>query len=457
MEKKKFNITKEKGFQIINTLLIVGILSFYMSRLLYFKKKVYNIYSNSSYSFLSKVLVDRIDYSSADRLIENEDGTYTFVGNVNNNYISISGNLYRIISIDSNKNIKIIAEKSITIMPLYEKDIFYNTSISHWLNQSEQEHTGLYERIVKNESYLVENSNCVCQIDNLEEHICTQDLDLNKFGLLSLKEYQAAGGQNSYLNNGERFWLCNRNSENKYYLVNNEGAIGLAFSQSLIIGVRPVLTLCSTTIARSGDGTKENPFTLLQTEIKKVLDAPVGAYIQYADMKWQVESIDENRNVILIMDGIIQQDDDNSPIKFGAYNYITLDSGVGYYLNNEFLEKLEKYEDYLVLKKWTYGTFPYIGEYDYRNSCYGNEIECYVSIPNISFKHLKGNENIYIANNGTQSDELICVIDENLIKFIDINETANVKPVICLNGQILITSGAGTEDDPFVLEVIDND
>ena len=36
----------------------------------------------------------------------------------------------------------------------------------------------------------VENSSCVCQIDNLEEHICTQDLDLNKFGLLSLKEYQ---------------------------------------------------------------------------------------------------------------------------------------------------------------------------------------------------------------------------------------------------------------------------
>ena len=100
-----------------------------MSRLLYINKKVYNIYSNSSYSFLSKVLVDRIDYSSADRLIENEDGTYTFVGNVNNNYISISGNLYRIISIDSNKNIKIIAEKSITIMPLYEK-IFSLTPLS---------------------------------------------------------------------------------------------------------------------------------------------------------------------------------------------------------------------------------------------------------------------------------------------------------------------------------------
>ena len=33
-------------------------------------------------------------------------------------------------------------------MPLYE-DIFYNTSISHWLNQSEQEHTGLYERLLK--------------------------------------------------------------------------------------------------------------------------------------------------------------------------------------------------------------------------------------------------------------------------------------------------------------------
>jgi hypothetical protein len=29
--------------------------------------------------------------------------------------------------------------------------------------------------------------------------------------------------------------------------------------------------------------------------------------------------------------------------------------------------------------------------------------------------------------------------------------------VICLNGQVMITSGIGTEDNPFVLEVISNE
>ncbi len=457
MEKNRFKITKETAFQIINTILVVGILTFYISRLISYRNKYITIYKNASYSFLSTVLIDRIDYASNDRLMENEDGTYTYVGNVQNNYIYISGNLYRIMSIDNNKNIKVIAEESITVMPLFENDVFYNTSISHWLNRSEQENTGIYEKIIRNSSFLVENSSCVCQLDNFENHICNQTLDSNKVGLLSLKEYMAAGGQNSYLNNGEYFWLANRNSEDKYYLVNEEGAIGLSFSNSLTIGVRPVLTLSSSTIARSGDGTKESPFVVLEIDVEKALDAAIGSYIQYSGMKWQVESIDENRNVVMIMAGVIQKDGEDYGMKFGSRNYFTLKSGLGYYLNNEFIKELENYQQYLVSKKWTYGTFLYINEYDYRGSCYAHEVECYVSIPNISYKHLKGNENIYIANNGTQSNNLICVINENLIKYVNINEKANVKPVICLNGQILITSGTGTEEDPFVLEVVDND
>ncbi|MGI6510331.1 MAG: hypothetical protein ACOX1L_07170 [Erysipelotrichaceae bacterium] len=457
MAKKRVKITKEKGFQIVNTILIVGILAFYMGRLIYFKHKVYTIYNNASYSFLSTVLVDRIDYTSTDRLMENEDGTYTYVGNVSNNYISVSGNLYRIMSIDVNKNIKIIAEEAITVMPLFEKDVFYNTSVSYWLNQSEMENTGIYEKIIKNASFLVENASCVCQFDSFDDHICNENPDPNKFGLLSLKEYMAAGGQKSYLNNGESFWLANRNSENKYYLINEEGAVGISYSDSLTIGVRPVLTLSSSTIARTGDGTKESPFILLETELEKALDAPVGSYIQYSDMKWQVESIDENRNVILILSGVIQKDGEDYAVSFGSKNYLNLNSGLGQYLNSEFIEELESYQKYLVLKTWSYGTFPYIGEYDYRESCYDNVVECYVSIPNISYKHLKGNENIYISNNGTQSDELVCVINENLIKYVNVKETANIKPVICLNGQIMITSGTGTEADPFVLEVISNE
>jgi len=457
MAKKRFKMTKEKRFQIINTIIILGIITFYFGRLIYFKKKLFIIYHNVNYSYLSTVLVDRIDYSSKDRLMENEDGTYTYVGNVNNNYISVSGNLYRIMSIDANNNIKIIAQEAITVMPLFEKDVFNNTSISHWLNKLELENTGIYEKTIKNSSFLVKNSSCICQLESFENHICNEALDLNKFGLLSLKEYLAAGGQNSYLNNGTSFWLGNRNGEGKYYLINEEGAIGISYSDSLTIGVRPVFTLSGSTTAVSGDGTKENPFILLNSEIEKALDAPIGSYIQYADIKWRVESIDENRNVILIMSGVIQKDGQDYAIKFGSHNYLNLKSGLGHYLNNEFINELTNYEDYLVIKKWKYGTFPYIGEYDYRASCYDNEIECYVAIPNISFKHLTGNENIYLANNGTQSDNLVCIINENLIKYINTNETANVKAVICLNGQVMITSGIGTEDNPFVLEVISNE
>ncbi|MGI6607456.1 MAG: hypothetical protein ACOX1F_00550 [Erysipelotrichaceae bacterium] len=457
MAKKKTKITKEKCFQIVNTILIAGIITFYVGRLIYFKNKVYKIYNSANYAFLSTVLIDRIDYSSADRLAENEDGTYTYVGNVENNYISVSGNLYRIMSIDKDKNIKIIAQQSITVMPLFEKEAFYDSSISHWLNHSEQENTGIYERMVKNSNFLVNNANCVCQLDSFENHTCTQELDSNRFSLLALKDYLAAGGQNSYLNNGESFWTGNRSSENKYYFINEEGAVGLSYSDSLVVGVRPVLILSSSTTAKQGDGTRNNPFVLFDSEIEKVLDAPVGSYIEYSNMQWRVESIDENWNVVLILADVIQKDGEAYAVSYGVNNEFNLQKGIGYYLNNEFIKELENYEKYLVEKIWKYGTFPYIGEYGYRESCYEKEVECFVAIPNISYKHLKGSENIFISNNGTQSKKLVCVINENLIKYVNIKESANVKPVICLNGQILITSGAGTEESPFVLEVISND
>ncbi len=457
MAKKKFNMSKEKVFQIINTVIVVGIITFYLGRLIYYKKKFDTIYQSASYSYLATVLVDRIDYTASDRLIENEDGTYTYVGNVNNNYISLSGNLYRIMSIDENKNIKIIAENAITVLPLFEKEVFYNTSVSAWLNRTEEENTGIYEKIIRNSSLLAGNNSCVCSLDDFEKHTCNESLDSNRFSLLSLKEYLVAGGQNSYLNNGESFWTGNRNSEGKYYFVNEEGALGVSYSESLVFGVRPVLTLDGSTIARSGDGTLEKPFELYGIVVEKALDAPIGSYIMYGDLKWRVESIDENRNVILIMDKVIQEDGQDYALKFGNYNDFDPKSGLGYYLNNQFIEQLDNYQEYLVLKNWTYGTFPYLGEYDYKVSCFEEEVQCYVFIPNISYKHLTGNENFYISNNGLQLEKLVCVINENLIKYVNIKEKANVKPVICLSGQILITSGSGAEDDPFILEVISND
>ena len=72
--RKKFNINKEKLFQIINTVIIVGILSFYITRLFLYKYKLDVVYNDSSYTTLSQVVIARNDMMSEDRLYENTDG-----------------------------------------------------------------------------------------------------------------------------------------------------------------------------------------------------------------------------------------------------------------------------------------------------------------------------------------------------------------------------------------------
>lgn len=454
--RKKFNINKEKLFQIINTVIIVGILSFYITRLFLYKYKLDVVYNDSSYTTLSQVVIARNDMMSEDRLYENTDGSYTYKGKINNNYCLFDNILYRIISIDKDGNIRLVSENNITNLTMSENNTFENSSMYRWLNKTEEdEHSGIFYNIITNKSYLNKSKANYKIIDDIKDYqsVTQSEADVT---ILSVEDYINAGSKDSFLANGQSFWLSNCTSEYQYYYVDKNGAIGSSYSSSMFIGVRPVITLASSTVALSGQGTADDPYVLTQHHSENISQCKVGDYISYSNLTWKIESFDEDNNAHLILDGLIQQDNETYKRYFGSVNYLRNNGGIGKYLNEDFLNTLSNYENYLIYKSWNFGTFRQIDNFDYSYS-YNSTYDGYVSIPTIGNLFLNEYLDYFLGNNSIQSNDLIFIASEDILYANLISDEAAIRPMICMNKSIKIMSGSGTSNDPYQLEVINNE
>ena len=107
-------------------------------------------------------------------------------------------------------------------------------------------------------------------------------------------------------------------------------------------------------------------------------------------------------------------------------------------------------ETTLVKHNWHYGT---LNEetFDYHDNL-TSTYEAYVGIPTLATLYLNGCENCFISGQVTDSSNLIYIIDEEDYLFGSYLSTYNlVRPMICINGQLALAKGAGTESMPFEL------
>ena len=453
--KQKKDINKEKIFQIVNSILIVAILGFYLTRLFMYKYKLAVVHSDSTYSTLSQVVIDRNDVLSEDRLYENEDGSYTYKGMITDNYCLFDNVLYRILSIDADGNIKLVSEDCLTNFTMSESSSFETTSLYRWLNPTEDKYSGKYYNSLTNTVYLTKTSVNYKIVDDITDYQTDsyQSVDVS---ILSLEDYINAGSSESFLANGQSFWLSNCDSNYQYYYVDKQGAIGTSYSANMFVGVRVVITLRSNLTALSGQGTSDDPYIITESHCENISQAKIGDYISYSDQTWRVESFDEDGNANLILEGLIQENGETYTRYFGSVNYLRSNGGIGQYLNEDFLATLNNYESYLVYKTWNFGTFTQIDNYDYIYS-YNPSFEAYVSIPTIGCFYLNEYTDYFLGNNSFQSDDLIFTAKEDILYADLISQEAGLRPMICINKTIKIISGTGTESDPYQLEVISNE
>ena len=273
-------------------------------------------------------------------------------GKPNNNYIWYSGFLWRIMGINADGTVRLITDENVTAIPWGAEDTAQNWDDSYakdWLNNY------FYSRlkgnnIIKEETWCSETttSSSSARI-NCENNLSKQPAYI---GLITLDEYNLAGGLSSYLNIGQWQWTMTPYSSSRTWYVSNYGRANNNVVPDAI-GFRAVINVNSDVTITSGNGTLEStwssqvgPYILNEDKSVEVTGklnekSTSGEYVMFAGKKYRVVDKDSNGNTKLILDGYYEEPEGSTYfMSYGSNNTFSTTTGIGQKLNGDVLNWL---------------------------------------------------------------------------------------------------------------------
>lgn len=435
----------------LNIIVLLIIVGFYSLRLVKYYKLEHTSKGNKDTVLVDALIKKQSFLDDTKGLVyDKENNFYRYKGDVDDNYVSYSGILFRVISIDENKNIKMISDDVLTLMYSGLEKGYNSSFINKWLNISESDNSGIFESILYNSEKLITKTNlCLDNVDDLEKITCNDIDNNNNVTLLSLYDYKECGGSSSFLNNGTSFNLSTLNSENNNYYVNSNGEIGLNQTTTKVNGVRAVITINGKTINISGKGTKENPYKIEKHSITKLNETYVGDYIRFSNNSYRVVEINDNK-VKVVLDGVITENDENKLIAFSDIDSDYNSNGTLYkYLNNTYYKSLEN-NKFIVSSDWYTNTLD-LSNLDY-TEVYNNKVKANIGILNLGEFFINEYNNVFTLSRGIESSNIINVINSDGNFYGDlVTSKYNVRPAMYLDGNLEIVSGVGSEYGPYEL------
>lgn len=219
------------------------------------------INNNSIYDVTENDEVDGLFY-------DNASNEYYFNGNVENNYIVINNELWRIVGINEDKSVKVIKQSGINDNKLYA----YNTDYSNFKYQDSivfKELLSWYNDNLSNvDEYILDSEYCI----NYQNGECFET-GRYKIGLLDISEVRRAGGEIN--TNNDAYYLYN---ENDWWIIDTDydEMLGSAFSSYVnLLGsidkgfvdeemtIRPVVIL-KKEVPINGRGTLDDPYYIVK-------------------------------------------------------------------------------------------------------------------------------------------------------------------------------------------------
>lgn len=452
-------IRKDKIFIAISIVFLASLFIIYGYRFIHYYRLEANIVDDTEISepisiynhLLTYLPEDDILIQKENGLIKNEDNTYYFKGQVENNFVYYSGRLWRIIKTTKDKNIVLISEEIQTLMP-YGEDIEYqNSYLYNYLNNIDE--YSLFYKTLNNTDILVNTQYCEDVVTDTENVTCEATKSDYQITLLNLKDYLNSGANEGFLNNNTYFWLMDFNQNNELYYVFDKGGINTTSEYKTIHhGVRPVITIDGTLLLTSGDGTKGNPYSLDEYEDYKLINVGVGEYLEYNNNLWRIIS-KQDKSVKAIMEGYIKENDQEIEKIFSTKNNtfdINDKNNIAYYLNNDYYNSLNN-KEYLVK-----GPF-YTGKYttdtrDYK-LVYKEKINAYIGLPQVGDLYINTYNNTLtsLAITDHMNNILYIINENNSLYTSKINEKEKIRPVINLDGNLIALSGEGTKESPYII------
>lgn len=392
-------------FNIFSFLFLGFLTLFYSYRLMHYYILEHKNYQPEN-TKLTEVLINNKGIAGTDDGLQSKDNYYYYGSKSTNNYLYFAGRLWRIISIDSDGNIKIITDEIQTIL---KSDTNYQDSdIYNFLNKTDTPNTGTFELSLK---------------DQIEK--------VASISLLTLDDYNRLA-QTNYLVNTP-FYILNNDVIN---YINSKGEVVEEYTTDLL-GIRPVLTLYSDISYVSGNGLIDTPYQIMNHGGEKITDTYVGEYINFNDTLWRVIDSDES-GVTISLESVLDE------TAFGTSNTFNTSNGIGKYLNTTYYNSIQN-KDYIIKRDYYNGSY----EKSYLDT-YNKKINTYIATNKIGDFFITDYENIFTLNYYPHDNKTIYVINKNKKLYIDYYSSKhNIKPVLKLANDLFIVSGNGTKTNPY--------
>lgn len=437
-----------KIFIIASIVIFLGLCGFYGYRLIHYYKLEHPKVENEK-NFAS-VLTEPSNIVVVGDGLYQEEKNYYYKGNVSNNYVTYSGILWRILEINGT-NITMISDEALTSMVLgYESSKYQDSYVEKWLNED------FYQVLKNEEKYLVETSYCVDVIKDSNNVSC-KEKEKSKVGLLSVSAYLKAGGSKSYLSKNSSFWTANPSQENKFWFVNSKGLVAdesITDGSYHSYGVRPVITVKGDLPLISGNGTMDDPYCFEKNDATILKEETVGSYISYSDQVWKIIGMDE-MGVKLALNGYVTMNGNEMKRSFSddsnLYSIQSKDN-LGYYLNSTYFRSL-KNREYLVEYPWEVSYYNKEQKYNYKASSV-ETVKTEIGLLQVGDLFLNDFSGYVLITPSGEDDGTIFTVKEDGRLYADlVTEELKVRPAIVLKGDLKITGGVGTVEQPFTLGV----
>ena len=438
---KKLNF--QKVFCFISFLFLLSCCIFYGTRFikLYLEnKETLTIEKNS----LVKVI--RENNQDNDKFREINGAEY-FINDSDNNYLEYSNLLWRIIKVNSDNSITVMSDSSLTSLA-YGEDLDYKESyINKWLNSSDNEYSGILEKHLNNKDmYLQKTNACLDVVDELDNKECMDIFNENYISLLSTSDYVNVGNKDSYVVNGEYFYLGNSNKNSEVWYIDSEGKITTSSGKD-IYGVRPVITIKANIDYLDGDGKLDNPYKI-ENE-----NGLFGSYVKLDNDLWRVYQVNDTE-VRLVLNDYLKVNNNNLEYIYSnnsSYHDDYKYGSIAYYLNRTFLNSLS-YKDKIKEVNWTNGYYGSNSNYDYEKAL-DAAINSKVALISIGDIRLNNKLDNYFTLTGTKDKGAVVytILSNQKVYTKSVQNKAYIVPTISIDKELL-TKGNGTFDSPLEME-----
>ncbi|MBQ8132305.1 MAG: hypothetical protein IJ193_07430 [Bacilli bacterium] len=428
-------------YNVMSILIVMGIGIYFGGRSFYYYSKLNSNFAAAASTLNGTIINTTYVVTDGDGLHQDTDGYY-YKGNIENNYVKYGNRYFRIIRINNDGSVKVITDDIVTEFMWGEAADYQKSNLQGWLNKTIDDNlTGIYyDTLPYPNDFLVKTDYNVPTFDG-SSVVNGKDTYSDYVTTLSVKDYSNANGKNSFLNIKKYFWILGTDKDNQNLYVDENGAL-LPGNLYESYGVRAVITLKPDSVIASGNGTKQDPYTIDQGDKTNYVDS----YIKLGNDVWKVYS-QYGKEIKAVHLNYVGEDQNRVYSDSTSFFDIDDDENIAWYLNRILGPGLPYYNQLQEFATFT-GEVSGDTSLDYKNN-YKNFTMAKIGLLNLFDYHNIDLDDYYLCNTTSSVGSLVDIYHNyGLLEEANVEDVKKIVVTTSISSDILKV-GDGTLSNPY--------